>query len=523
MCEFAEGLDSVMKWSAGGMSRLEKRLSLVCLVAVWALCCGGVVCGAMVDPFMGDWEGSGTADNGESLEFAAQVIALGDGRYRMNILEEFDTDAKPMHVMDGELKGDKFPYTADEGAYTGDGVLDGDVFRGFYKGAVGGRFEMKRVVRLSPTLGAKPPKGAIVLFDGKNLDQWERMGGSAGIVDLTKVVGGDNAAAYLGTIFYSETAQKAVLEIGSDDGVKVWVNGVIVHTNNANRGVKPGEDKVAVDLVEGQNYLMLKVTNGSGGWGACARIADEKGKALATIAEFNEEDGEWSATKDYLKANNGFLTKWWVCGPYRVEGKTGPELMDIETEVERAPMEAPWQAVEGGGDPKKVRWIVKDGAMQVNDGSIRTKRNDFTDFELHVEFKTPFMAKARGQGRGNSGVYLQNRYEVQVLDSYGLERADNECGGVYKVGRPAVNMCAPPEQWQTYDIEFTAAKMVDGKREPAILTVVHNDKTIHDKIPIPGPTGGALDGNVLEPGGIYLQDHGNPVQYRNIWILPKKR
>jgi hypothetical protein len=159
--------------------------------------------------------------------------------------------------------------------------------------------------------------------------------------------------------------------------------------------------------------------------------------------------------------------------------------------------------------------------MQVNDGSIRTKRNDFTDFTLHVEFKTPFMPKARGQGRGNSGVYLQNRYEVQVLDSYGLAGMDNECGGVYQVGRPSVNMCAPPEQWQTYDIDFTAAKMADGKRQPAVLTVKHNGVTIHDKIKIPRATGGALDGNVLEPGGIYLQDHGNPVQYRNIWLVPK--
>jgi len=505
------------------MSRLEKRSWLVCLVAVWALCCGGVVCGAPVDPFMGDWEGSGTAEYGESFEFVAQVIALGDNLYRVNTLTEFDKRIKPIHVMDGELKGDKFPYTADGGAYTGDGVLEGDVFRGFYKGEVNGSFEMRRVVRLSPTLGAKPPKGAIVLFDGKDLNQWERMGGSAGIIDLAKIIGGDNAAAYLGTIFHSETAQKAVLEIGSDDGVKVWVNGEVVHSNNASRGVKPGEDKVAVDLVEGQNYLMLKVTNGGGGWGACAKFADEKGKALGTISEFKEEYGEWSATKDYLKANKGFFTKWWVCGPYRVEGKTGPELIDIEMEPERLLMEAPWQAVESGGDPKKPRWIVKDGAMQVRDGAIRTKRNDFTDFKLHVEFKTPFMPKARGQGRGNSGVYLQNRYEVQVLDSYGLEGADNECGGVYKVGRPAVNMCAPPEQWQTYDIDFTAAKMVDGKREAAILTVKHNDVTIHKDLPIPGPTGGALDGNVLEPGGIYLQDHGNPVQYRNIWLVPKKR
>ena len=505
------------------MSISERGLRWVLAVVLWVGFCGGVVSGSRVDSFMGDWQGSGTADDGSSFEFVMQVIALGDGRYRMNTLAEFDKRIKPMHVMDGELKDGKFPYTADGGAYTGNGTLEGDVFRGFYKGDVNGRFEMKRVERLSPTLGLKPPQGAIVLFDGKNLEQWERIGGSAGIIDLAKIIGGDNAAAYLGTMFNSEAAREAILEVGSDDGVKVWVNGEVVHSNNASRALKAGEDKIKISLVEGTNSLMLKVMNGDGGWAVCARIADEKGKALETISELKEEYGEWTGTKENLKANQGFLTKWWICGPYRQEGKTGKELIDIEMEPEHLGVNAPWREVESPGDPKKPRWIIKDGAMEVRDGSIRTKRNDFTDFKLHVEFKTPFMPKARGQGRGNSGVYLQNRYEVQVLDSYGLEGADNECGGVYHVARPEVNMCAPPGQWQTYDIEFTAAKMADGRREPAILSVKHNDVTIHNKVPIPGPTGGALDGNVLEPGGIYLQDHGNAVQYRNIWILPKKQ
>jgi hypothetical protein len=134
------------------------------------------------------------------------------------------------------------------------------------------------------------------------------------------------------------------------------------------------------------------------------------------------------------------------------------------------------------------------------------------------------MAKARGQGRGNSGVYLQNRYEVQVLDSYGLAGLDNECGGIYKIGRPRVNMCAPPGQWQSYDMTFKAARFnnAGNKTDKARLTVVHNGVTIHDDIEIPGPTGGALDGDESRPGGIYLQDHGNPVQFRNIWVVELK-
>jgi hypothetical protein len=475
-----------------------------------------------VDPFMGDWKGRGETDMGEAFEFVGQVIALGDNQYRMNFLEEFDSAyLDPMYVLNGELKGDTFRYTTEGGEYTGEIILAGPRARGTYKGSEGGRFEMQRVERLSPTLGAAAPKDAIVLFDGTNLDQWERMTGAVGLIDLAQIVGGDNAVAYLGTLFQTDGDQQAVLEIGSDDGVKVWLNGEVVHTNNANRGVTPGQDKITVNLVDGQNTLMFKVTNGAGGWGACARLANSNGKTLATISEAVEENGEWTVTKEFLKENQGFLTVWWVCGPYRAEGKAGTDLMDVEFEPEYLGRDAPWQLVERQQAPKDPRWILKDGAMQVRDGNIATKRRTFTDFTLHVEFKTPFMPKARGQGRGNSGVYLQNRYEIQVLDSYGLEGLDNECGGIYQVGRPHVNMCAPPEQWQTYDIDFTAAKMVNGQQSPAVVTVIHSGITIHNQLKIPRETGGAMDTHLLQPGGIYLQDHSNPVQYRNIWIAPK--
>jgi 3-keto-disaccharide hydrolase len=144
------------------------------------------------------------------------------------------------------------------------------------------------------------------------------------------------------------------------------------------------------------------------------------------------------------------------------------------------------------------------------------------DFQLHLEFRTPFMPEARGQGRGNSGVYLQNRYECQVLDSFGLSGENNECGGFYKLQQPRVNMCLPPLAWQTYDVDFKAPRFEEGKKTAnARVTVRHNGVVIHDDLDVPHVTPGGLS-TEGPTGPLKLQDHGNPVAYRNIWILSAK-
>lgn len=297
------------------------------------------------DVVMGDWQGTQKTD-GKDKPIVAQVIALGDGNYQAKILPEFDKRVPPLAVLNGKMDGAAVKFSDGPGRWQA--AINGKVFSGSATGEVTIAFEMKKVERLSPTLGKKPPEKAVVLFDGTSLDAWKHPNGKE-------------------------------------------------------------------------------------------------------------------------------------CGWKRVG-----EAMEVT--------------------PKT--------------GSIISKKA-FANHQVHVEFRTPFMPKARGQGRGNSGVYLQGRYEVQVLDSYGLEGHDNECGGIYKISKPAVNMCAPPLQWQTYDITFHAPVFdADGKKtRNARVTVLHNGVEVQKDVEIPDATTASHGGGAREPGGLYLQDHGNPVQYRNIWVV----
>ncbi|MBA4017467.1 MAG: DUF1080 domain-containing protein [Pirellula sp.] len=149
-----------------------------------------------------------------------------------------------------------------------------------------------------------------------------------------------------------------------------------------------------------------------------------------------------------------------------------------------------------------------------------TMKEPVGDFRLHLEFRLPYMPTATGQARGNSGVYIQKRYEVQVLDSFGLEGVHNECGGLYKTKAPDVNMCLPPLVWQTYDIDFRAARFnaAGTKTADARITVVQNGVTVQNNVAIPNKTGGGQPEGP-QPLPIMLQDHGNPVEFRNIWIV----
>ena len=175
-------------------------------------------------------------------------------------------------------------------------------------------------------------------------------------------------------------------------------------------------------------------------------------------------------------------------------------------------------------------WEVLDGAMMVTPkGDYIQSKQTFGDLGMHIEFRNSFMPKARGQQRSNSGVFLQDLYEVQVLDSYGLEGYYDECGALYKVAAPMVNACAPPLQWQTYDIEYRAPRYdsAGNLKANARITVQHNGKLIHNDQELWWITAWTEEERLgpppVKPGHIRIQSHGNYVQFRNIWVVDKSK
>jgi hypothetical protein len=185
-----------------------------------------------------------------------------------------------------------------------------------------------------------------------------------------------------------------------------------------------------------------------------------------------------------------------------------------------------WQA--GNGGPTK--WKLVDGALEsVRGGGYLQSKGQFGSCRLHVEFATPKVAKGNGQGRGNSGVFLMGQYEIQVLDSYkNITYPDGQCGALYGRAKPLVNASRGPGEWQTYDVTFNRP-IFNEKGEvtkKAKFHIVHNGHVIHDNLELSGGTGWRGPHSISEykkhadKGALKMQDHGNPVCFRNVWIVP---
>jgi hypothetical protein len=257
------------------------------------------------------------------------------------------------------------------------------------------------------------------------------------------------------------------------------------------------------------------------------------GKATFTPAEgprkyLAQKPEEFSATRKFppegQKAWNGSIEG----GEFLLQTDGGKELKLAKAARTSPTMGAPPPAGaivlfdgkntdewKGGRLDAKTGWLNTDGS------DILSKRK-FTNYTAHLEFLLPYRPDARGQGRGNSGFYQVDHYELQILDSFGLDGVNNECGGFYTKAAPKLNMCAAPLAWQTYDVDFTNAVVADGKKaKNAVATVKHNGILIHEGQEISGPTGGHRSDPEGTPGPLKLQGHGNPLQFRNIWVVEK--
>jgi len=247
------------------------------------------------------------------------------------------------------------------------------------------------------------------------------------------------------------------------------------------------------------------------GWDGQTRIRVD-GKTEGSETRFGKPGGGWNGS---VMANS-------------LQGETDRgerfELKKVVRQSNTLGMKPPAGAVvlfDGTNADAWQNGKVEDGLLRCG---TRTKQS-FQDFTLHLEFRTPFVPLARGQARGNSGLYLQDRYEIQILDSFGLDGKDNECGGIYRQSAPSQNMCLPPLSWQTYDIDFETARFdADGKKiKDAVVSVRHNGMYIHDRLHLSSVTpGGGKNREDATGGPFQLQDHGNPVYVRNVWVVEKK-
>lgn len=452
------------------------------------------------DPFVGEYAGNLVPAKGKPAKASAKVFATGWGKYRAVV-----ESGKARAELDGELSAGRVTlgkpafdqYVTDwevAGPFTRAGVEPKALFDEPFAPETGGEAAWKKVAAA----------------------------GSPPAVNLSEAVKGDDRVAYLRAAVTSAVAQEAVLALGSDDGIKVWLNGVVVHANNVMRALKPGDDTVTVKLKEGRNDLLLKVTQGGGGWEACAAVTPKGGGAVTGVRGPAAGETVW----DLALAKDGSLTGSGAGGALRLAKapRVSPTLNELPPKGAIVLLPAP-TAQPSLAEWDHQRWtLAADRSYEVGGGDLRTKR-DFRNIKrLHVEFMCPVEPDGAGQDRGNSGVYFLDRYEVQVLDSFGKAPEEHECAAIYNTKAVSTNAGLPPGEWQTYDIAFTAPVLnADGtiKTPAKFREVKWNGVVVHRDVVVWKQTGGGSD-TPAETGPLRLQDHGHPVRYRNVWVVEGK-
>jgi HEAT repeat protein len=321
-----------------------------------------------------------------------------------------------------------------------------------------------------------------------------------GVVNLDQAIGGSNRAAYLKVNVVSDKAREVRFEIGSDDGVKVTVNGKVVHRNDTIRGCVPGQDKVKVNLQKGDNIVLMKIVQGGGNWSAYLRIRNTDSSKVDGI-EMKLKASKQPGQKIQLIGSD--LSNWRKpVGKWQVVGK----------------------AIKSTEDEKQL--TAEKGTGLIYNGPVGKTSNllsaiEHADVTAHIEFMVP-----KGS---NSGIYFMGRYEIQVYDSYGVENPEyHDCGGIYRAikgfkGKPArVNASKQPGQWQSYDVVFKAPKFdKHGKKlsNAKFVKVVHNGIVIHENQEVSDPTASGISEEEKPTGPLMLQgDHG-PVAYRNVYLV----
>ncbi len=453
-----------------------------------------------LDPFMGEYEGTLTPAKGKPVAASAKVTPTGWGKYRAVV-----ESGRARTELDGTLVEGR--------VVLGTPSLD----RYVVAWEIAGPFE-------------KPGATATELFDAPfppevdGTGAWKKVAatGAPPAVNLLDVVKGENRVAYLRATITSPVAQDAELRLGSDDGAKVWLNGAVVHANNALRGMTPDDDTTVVKLKAGANALLLKVTQGGGDWAACASLEPKGGGALSGVRGPLKGESVWSLAL----AKDGTLTGTGGGGTLalRRAHRLSPTLGEAPPAGALVLLPMPPDA-SGLVQWDHARWkSFPDGSYEVGGGDLRTKRDFGTIKRLHVEFMCPVEPEGAGQDRGNSGVYLVDRYEVQVLDSFAKAPEEHECAAIYNTKSVTTNAGLPPGTWQTYDIAFTAPVLnADGtiKTPGRFSEVKWNGVVVHTGVAVWKQTGGGSE-TPAETGPLRLQDHGHPVRYRNIWVVEGK-